>query len=141
MAAEKTTLEEKSTKLDELEKALNEERSTEKASYESLRQKLSKEVAEAQDERKSFAALKKKAIDDEKERLGKQAANQLVAEELRVQDKAKKDVDAVRTDFGQKEKQLRKTVLDIERAEDDMEKRTAELVQEKMNLVDQLRTV
>jgi hypothetical protein len=110
----------------------------EKSTYENLRQKLSKEVSEAQDERKSFAALKKKAIDGEKDRLEKKAANQVVAEEIRLEEKAKKEVDSARRDFSAKEKELRKTVLGIERAEQDMEKRTAALVSQKMSLTDQL---
>ena len=59
---------------------MQEERAAEKKSYESLQEKLNKELGEAQDERKSFATMKKKAIDDEKDRLGKLAANQLVAD-------------------------------------------------------------
>lgn len=138
MAQEKKTLEEKSKKLDTLDKTLNEERAAEKKSAESLRAKLNKEVMDAEDERKSFLALQKKSLDEEKDRIGKQSSQQLVAEEIRIQEKAKQDVEAARVEFGAKEKALRKTVLSIERAEDDMEKRTAQLVQEKMELVDKL---
>jgi hypothetical protein len=110
--------------MDDLEKALQEERAAEKKSYESLRGKLNNELGEAQDERKSFATLKKKTIDDEKEHLGKMAANQLVADQIRAKDQAKNDVETARKEFSQKERQLKRTVLDIERAEDDMETRT-----------------
>jgi hypothetical protein len=93
-----------------------------------LRQKLSKELNEAKEERKGFAALKKQAIDEEKDRLEKKAANQVVAEEIRLEDKARKEVESARQNFATKEQELRKSVLAIEHAESDMEKRTAELV-------------
>jgi flagellar hook-basal body complex protein FliE len=72
--------------------------------------------------------LKKQAIDEEKDRLEKKAANQVVAEEIRLEDKARKEVETARQNFATKEQELRKTVLAIEHAESDMEKRTAELV-------------
>ena len=139
LVTQRTTLQHKSAQLDKLEKTLDEERSKEKKTYADLRKKLDKELADAQHDRSSFAKKEEEEIAHEKMVVEKKSAQQLVAEELRVQNLAKNDVEAARASFLQKETAMRHTVLSLERAEADMEKRTAALVDEKMHLNDELR--
>ena len=139
LATQRKTLQQKSAQLSKLEKTLDEERSKEKATYADLRKKLDKELSDAEHDRASYAKKEEEAIAHEKAVVEKKSAQQLVAEEIRVQNLAKNEVGAARASFLEKETAMRHTVLSLERAEADMEKRTAALVDEKMHLNDELR--